>query len=204
METTTNFDFDAQVHGQAQVQPETVTVDESGNVIGNSFQKEVSMQEAMVIGQILDQMGLSDKYEIATARGKSTVTLKDITDEELGRLQRKINIATWSRLTIRCAKAVTNFASDVADYALNGAIAPTAVAVADAALTTGRVVGTAAVKAGAGVAASAFRNGRAAVTEIWNSNEIRDCGNEMKACWAGISNKLFGAGGSTGGWTKTA
>lgn len=180
------------------------TLDEHGTIIGDSFSKEMAPQEAMTVMGILSQMGMDDKSEMSVTQGRALVTIHDITPDELSRLQRKINIATWSQLTIKVAKTVTNFAADVADYALNGAVAPTAVAVADAAITTGRVVGTAAVKAGAGIVASGFRNGRAAVNEVWNSAEIRDCGAEIGRCWAGISSKLFGGSSSASGWAKTA
>lgn len=182
----------------------TTTIDaETGAQIPNGFQKSFeNKQEAALVMSVLDQCGLGDNYDYNSSKAGTVITINDINNEQLALLQRKINIATWSSRTIMVANAVTNFATDVADYALNGAVAPTAVAVTNAALTTGRVVGTAAVKVGAGVVTSLARNTRAAAVELSNSKEIKECGTELRACWEGISGKLFGSSGtSSNTWT---
>lgn len=182
----------------------TTTIDaETGAQIPNGFQKSFeNKQEAETVMMVLDQCGLGDHYDYTASKSGTVITISDVTQADIELLQRKINIATWSNRTILVANAITNFATDVADYALNGAVAPTAVAVTNAALTTGRVVGTAAVKVGAGVVTSLARNTRAAAVELSNSKEIKECGTELRACWEGISGKLFGSSGtSSNTWT---
>lgn len=186
------------------VETTTTTIDaETGEQIPTRFQKAFKdKNEAELVMSVLDQCGLSDNYDYNSSKAGTIITISDIDNEQLALLQRKINIATWSSRTIMVANAITNFATDVADYALNGAVAPTAVAVTNAALTTGRVVGTAAVKVGAGVVTSLAKNGRAAAIELSNSKEIKECGTELRACWEGISGKLFGSSGaSSSSWS---
>lgn len=182
----------------------TTTIDaETGAQIPNGFQKSFeNKQEAETVMMVLDQCGFGDHYDYTASKSGTVITISDVTQADIELLQRKINIATWSNRTILVANAITNFATDVADYALNGAVAPTAVAVTNAALTTGRVVGTAAVKVGAGVVTSLAHNTRAAAVELSNSKEIKKCGTELRACWEGISGKLFGSSGtSSNTWT---
>jgi hypothetical protein len=83
-------------------------------------------------------------------------------------------------------------------------LAPSAVAVAGAAITTGRIVGTAAVKTGAGILTSGLVNGHKAVREIKNSAEIKDCKKALSDIWSDVSNTLFGKSGSTSWKRKTA
>ena len=160
-----------------------------------------SKDEADTICNIADTLEID--YSQAKRDGKIIVTLENIDERQLDALKRKVNIKNWSVATMKVADGITNFMTDVADYALNGAVAPAAVSVANAALTTGRVVGTAGVKVFAGTTASLFRNGRMACREISNSSEIHDCCTEVSKCWSDVSNKLFGIGSNgscSDGW----
>lgn len=158
--------------------------------------------DAMMVLDTLDEMGWQDRYQFDA--NTKTLTLVNVSDRDMNILQRKTNIRNWSQKTIGVANAVTDFASDIADYTLNGAVAPTIGAVSNAALTTGRVVGTAAVKASAIVLASTIRNGRQAVTEIKNSKEVNDAWGEVKALGSDIASAIFGkdSAGTDSGWSR--
>lgn len=179
------------------------TIDENGVILADTYTKEVPLQDMVRITEVLTGLGFADRVSARVNGTKAVITLSNITEDELNVIERKINISNWSVATIEIAHKVSNFATDVADYALNGALAPTAVAVADATLTAGRVVGTAAIKAAAGITASALINGQAAVKEVWNSSEIKECGTQLKNVWNGISGKIFGKSASSS-WTKVA
>lgn len=152
--------------------------------------------EAAVVIRTLESLGYGDKYDFHSSKAGTTIEIQGLDSRQLAVLQRKINVNNWSQMTIHVADSVTNFATDVADYALNGALAPCVGSVANAGLTTARVVGTAGVKAGAMVATSLIRNTRAAATEIYNSREIAECGAELKGLWSDISGHLFGSSGA--------
>lgn len=190
---------------------ETIETDENGNlsVESNVFAKEFeNPAEAIQTTRLLDQLGMTDKYEMQMKGGKAFIVLQGIDSHDLDVLQRKIRINAWSSRTIAVADTVTGFATDVADYALNGAVAPVVGSVANAGITTARVVGTATVKAGAMVATSALKNGRRAVNEIRHSDEVQQCWAEVKKCGQDLASLLFGSdfkassdgAGSAGGW----
>lgn len=174
------------------------------DVQSNVFTKQfLTRKEALTVMDTLDELGMEDNYVFDNKT--KIMTLQGVEDKDLALLQRKVKIRTWSQRTIAVANTVTDFASDVADYALNGAVAPTIGAVSNAALTTGRVVGTAAVKASAMVLASTIRNGRAAVTEIKHSKEVNDAWSEVKGLGSDIADAIFGGSSSSDSdWTRAA
>lgn len=175
------------------------TIDQTGTILTNSFARAFdSRSEANLVLDVMDSLGMSNNYEINQNGNKYIITVKNIDEQQLDILQRKINIASWSTRTQQIANAVTNFATDIADYALNGAVAPTVGAISNAALTTGRVVGTATLKAGAMVSASVIRNGRAACTEIYNSREVKDVWKEAKGAISDIGAFIFGSSKGNG------
>lgn len=182
-----------------------VTIDsETGEVVQERFSKTFeSRQEANNLLDLLDSLGYEDSYE--TSDGGKTVILSGVNAEDLQLIQRKANIKLWSDRTQAVAKAVTTFATDVADYALNGALAPTAGAVVNAGMTTGRVVATAAVSVGAATLATTIRNGRAAARELSRNKDVRDAWNEVKGLGSDIGGLLFGSkGGTKSDWTTCA
>lgn len=177
-----------------EVDPQTgeVVVDETTS---QAFKKTFdSRKEANDMADLLDGLGYGDNYDIED-KGKSIV-LKGVTEYDLDVIQRKCNIKLWSDRTQAAAKAVTHFATDVADYALNGALAPTAGAVIDAGLTTGRVVGTAALTVGAATVATTIRNGRAAAKELRHNKDVKDAWSEVKALGSDLGGFLFGGNSS--------
>lgn len=181
-----------------EVDPQTgeVVVDETTS---QAFKKTFdSRKEVNDMADLLDGLGYGDNYDIED-KGKSIV-LKGVTEYDLDVIQRKCNIKLWSDRTQAAAKAVTHFATDVADYALNGALAPTAGAVIDAGLTTGRVVGTAALTVGAATVATTIRNGRAAAKELRHNKDVKDAWSEVKALGSDLGGFLFG--GSSSGKDK--
>lgn len=186
---------------------ETIETDQNGNVRvePNVFQKEFdNPAEAMQVVEALDQLGYGDNYALSMNKQKAVVILKGLDAKKMDTLQRKIRINNWSSRTVAIADTVTNFATDIANYALNGALAPAVGSVANAGITTARVVGTATIKAGAMVATSALKNGRLAAYEIRHSKEVSDCWTEVKKCGQDIASVLFGSepSNSTGnGWT---
>lgn len=177
-----------------EVDPQTgeVVVDETTN---QAYKKTFdSRKEANDMADLLEGLGYGDNYDIED-KGKSIV-IKGVTEYDLDVIQRKCNIKLWSDRTQAAAKAVTHFATDVADYALNGALAPTAGAVIDAGLTTGRVVGTAALTVGAATVATTIRNGRAAAKELRHNKDVKDAWSEVKALGSDLGGFLFGGNSS--------
>lgn len=177
-----------------EVDPQTgeVVIDETTN---QAFKKTFdSRKEVNDMADLLEGLGYGDNYDIED-KGKSIV-IKGVTEYDLDVIQRKCNIKLWSDRTQAAAKAVTHFATDVADYALNGALAPTAGAVIDAGLTTGRVVGTAALTVGAATVATTIRNGRAAAKELRHNKDVKDAWSEVKALGSDLGGFLFGGNSS--------
>lgn len=177
-----------------EVDPQTgeVIVDETTS---QAFKKTFdSRKEVNDMADLLEGLGYGDNYDIED-KGKSIV-IKGVTEYDLDVIQRKCNIKLWSDRTQAAAKAVTHFATDVADYALNGALAPTAGAVIDAGLTTGRVVGTAALTVGAATVATTIRNGRAAAKELRHNKDVKDAWSEVKALGSDLGGFLFGGNSS--------
>jgi hypothetical protein len=192
-----------EVQKMAEQDNTTVTVDENGQEVKRGFQKTFeNKEEAQVVIDTLEALGYGDNYDYNASKNDITIRITGLDERQIAVLQRKVNVNTWSSMTCNLANSVTNFATDVADYALNGALAPVVGSVANAGITTARVVGTAGVKAGAMVATSLIRNGRAAATEIYHSREIAECGNELKGLWSDISGHLFGSSGAkASSWT---
>ena len=191
-------DVTEEVKETIEVDPQTgeVVVDETTS---QAFKKTFdSRKEANDMADLLEGLGYGDNYDIED-KGKSIV-IKGVTEYDLDVIQRKCNIKLWSDRTQAAAKAVTHFATDVADYALNGALAPTAGAVIDAGLTTGRVVGTAALTVGAATVATTIRNGRAAAKELRHNKDVKDAWSEVKALGSDLGGFLFG--GSSSGKDK--
>lgn len=193
----------------AQKPQVTIDVDQNGNVQDvqtDAFQRTfTSRKELMETLDVLDSLGYQDKYNI-DADGKS-ITLTGVDDREMDIIQRKTRIAGWSKRTITVANAITNFTTDITDYALNGALAPAVGSVANAGLTVTRVAGTAVVKAGAMTLASTIRNGRLAATEIRHSKEVADCWDELKKCGSDIAAVLFGSdtgSDKSSGWGRVS
>lgn len=214
IEATDNTD-EKEIKGQEKENPdmknvteevkETIEVDpQTGEVVvdettSQAFKKTFdSRKEVNDMADLLEGLGYGDNYDIED-KGKSIV-IKGVTEYDLDVIQRKCNIKLWSDRTQAAAKAVTHFATDVADYALNGALAPTAGAVIDAGLTTGRVVGTAALTVGAATVATTIRNGRAAAKELRHNKDVKDAWSEVKALGSDLGGFLFG--GSSSGKDK--
>ena len=210
IEATDNTD-EKEIKGQEKENPdmknvteevkETIEVDpQTGEVVvdettSQAFKKTFdSRKEVNDMADLLEGLGYGDNYDIED-QGKSIV-IKGVTEYDLDVIQRKCNIKLWSDRTQAAAKAVTHFATDVADYALNGALAPTAGAVIDAGLTTGRVVGTAALTVGAATVATTIRNGRAAAKELRHNKDVKDAWSEVKALGSDLGGFLFGGNSS--------
>ena len=210
IEATDNTD-EKEIKGQKKENPdmknvteevkETIEVDpQTGEVVvdettSQAFKKTFdSRKEVNDMADLLEGLGYGDNYDIED-KGKSIV-IKGVTEYDLDVIQRKCNIKLWSDRTQAAAKAVTHFATDVADYALNGALAPTAGAVIDAGLTTGRVVGTAALTVGAATVATTIRNGRAAAKELRHNKDVKDAWSEVKALGSDLGGFLFGGNSS--------
>lgn len=176
-----------------------IDIDEEGNVTDvqeqTGFKKTFdSRQEANDTLDVLDQLGYSSNYDVAD--GGKSIVLHGLTEKDVAIIQRKVNITQWSKKTMAVANAVTDFATDVADYALNGALAPTTGAVINAAMTTGRVVATAGISIAAATAATTIRNGRKACREISRNRDVQDAWREVKGLGSDIGGFLFGGGSS--------
>ena len=192
------------IFDQVQGAPAQTTIDSNTLAIEDAVNMQQVFPSKAEARRVED---MAETLDIDCSIDKTTngylVTLKSVNKEQLSILQRKLNIQKWSIATINVAQTVTHFVEDVADYALNGAIAPAAVSVADAAFTTGRVVGTAAVRIGAGTLATTVKNGRQMYKDLANASEIKDCGREFGQLFSDISTKLTGTS-SNSGWTVVA
>ncbi len=186
------------------------TIDQSGNVISvgtveQNFDNAATATTVFSIARSLEINAQIMTTQDSQGNDVFKVTLVNPTPEQIGLLERKTAITTWSVAATTVANNVTNALTQVGDYALNGAVAPTAVAVANAAFTTGRVVGTAVTRVAAGTVGSLAFNGRVAMKEITNSKEVHDCCREVKQCFADAGSglaKLFGINqnGGLGNW----
>lgn len=154
-----------------------------------------SRKEAMQMADTLDSLGYQENYQLVD-NGKSVV-LVNVTARDVNIIQRKCNIYLWADRTKAVANTVTDFATDIADYALNGALAPTAGAVINAGLTTGRVVATAGLTVAAATVATTVRNGRTMVKELKNNKEVKDAWAEVKGLGSDIGAALFGGSSSS-------
>lgn len=159
------------------------TIDQNGNVI-NSGELQKAFKDAELALQVYRtalSLEIQAKMAVdANDPNKIIITLVDATPEQLGMLKRKTTIANWSKAATKMANTVTNAVTQVGDYALNGALAPTVVAGANMVFTTGRVAGTALTRAAAGTTASLLFNGRVAVKEIAKSREVDAVCHEFK------------------------
>lgn len=177
----------------------TIDVTDSSNPVveeTHGFRKEFkSRKEAVQMADTLDSLGYQDNYALED-NGRAIV-LTNVTARDVNIIQRKCNIYFWADRTKAVANTVTDFATDVADYALNGALAPTAGAVINAGLTTGRVVATAGLTVAAATVATTVRNGRTMVKELKNNKEVKDAWNEVKGLGADIGAAIFGSSGES-------
>lgn len=196
--STTNATSTASTMGANTTGTTTIDVTDSGNPIveeTHGFKKDfASRKEAMQMADTLDSLGYQDNYQLV-GNGKSVV-LTNVTARDVNIIQRKCNICIWADRTKAVANTVTDFATDVADYALNGALAPTAGAVINAGLTTGRVVATAGLTVAAATVATTVRNGRTMVKELKNNKEVKDAWAEVKGLGSDIGAAIFGSSDS--------
>lgn len=179
-----------------------VTIDaQTGDVESSAVAVDCNTRkEANDIVDIADSMGLDTEIKKTTAANGGcifTVVVVEATDRQLDTLARKCNIRQWSSNVIGAANKVTNFMTDVADFALNGALAPSAVAVTRAAGRTAAVAGRAGIVIAAGVATTVIQNGREVYKELSHDPTIQECGLELKGLWGDVSGKLFGSTGSS-------
>lgn len=176
----------------------TIDVTDASNPVveeTHGFKKTFDKRnEAMQMADTLDSLGYQENYHLAD-NGKSIV-LVNVTARDVNIIQRKCNIYIWADRTKAVANSVTDFATDVADYALNGAIAPTAGAVINAGFTTGRVVATAGLTVAAATVATTVRNGRTMVKELKNNREVKDAWAEVKGLGSDIGSAIFGSSDS--------
>lgn len=129
---------------------------------------------------------------------KIQVTLHDVDDEQLAQIERKISISNWSKNLIAVAGRARDGITNMGDFALNGALVPTAGAVVQATARTAQVAGVAAVRLGAIVTDSAITEGRMAVRRlatdpvVWKAaGSVKELGSDIKS---GLTS-LFGSFG---------
>ena len=202
-----NVDINEILKGEStmnQNQQTTIDVTDSGNPVveeTHGFKKDfASRKEAMQMADTLDALGYQENYQLVD-NGKSVV-LVNVTARDVNIIQRKCNIYLWADRTKAVADTVTDFATDIADYALNGALAPTAGAVINAGLTTGRVVATAGITIAAATVATTIRNGRTMAKELKNNREVKDAWAEVKGLGSDVGAAIFGGSdSSSSSWT---
>lgn len=177
------------------------------NTVSKTFDDvNVAMTVYRIALSLEIQAAIATDHDDAENKDVFVVTLTNVTNDQIGLLERKTAITNWSQAATQVANSVTNALTQVGDYALNGALAPTATAVANAAFTTARVVGTAATRVATGTIASLAFNGRIMAKEIGNSKEVAACFSEVKQCFSDAGKgfaKLFGVNmQGNGGWNE--
>ena len=209
MTQMTDEQIKAALNGQTQEEQKvTTTIDVSadGNVQGvtEGFQHTFTTnKDALPTLDVLDEMGLVDGTDYTYDSRSKTLVLA-VTQEQLDEVQHRTRVRERSGRIVTRANAITAVASNVLDYGLHAGLVPVAGSVANATLTTGRVVVGAGLKMGAAVAASGIRNGRKLATEVYHSPEIRDCANEVGSALSDLGNFFFGKSSGANGWQRVS
>lgn len=197
------------LNGQTQEEQkvtQTIDVDADGKVqnVADGFQHTFEKNsDALPTLDVLDEMGFVEGTDYSYESASKTLTLA-VTEEQLDEIQHRTRVREWSSRIVTTANAITSVASNVVDYGLNAGVVPVAGSVANATLTTGRVVIGAGLKAGASIAASGIRNGRKLATEVYHSPEIRECASEVSSALSDLGNFFFGKSSGANGWQRVS
>lgn len=210
MQTYTDEEIKAALGGEEpqeeQKVTQTIDVDANGKVQGVSegFRHVFSKNsEALPTLDVLEEMGLVQDTDYTYDTSTKTLVLA-VTEDQLDEIQHRTRVREWSGRIVTTANAITAVASNVVDYGLNAGLVPVAGSVANATLTTGRVVVGAGLKMGASVAASGIRNGRKLATEVYHSPEIRECASEVSSALSDLGNFFFGKSSGANGWQRVS
>ena len=95
------------------------------------------------------------------------------------------------------ANKVSNFVSDTADFALNGAVVPAATSIYTAGTKIAFVGGKAVARTAASVVNTTLVEATQAVLEIATDKTVNETISTVKTVGKMIGNKLFGASGNT-------
>ena len=154
-------------------------------------------------------VAIANVYSVKTTVGatmvdgepKIEVTLRSVDDAQLEQIERKLQISNWSRNIITIAGRARDGITNMGDFALNGALVPTAGAVVEATARTAQIAGVAAVRLGSVVTSAAISESRMAVKRlaadpvVWKAaGDVKNLASDVKS---GIG-ALFGAIGKGG------
>lgn len=188
-----------------------VISDENGNVTADATQSAepvenknarmtvTTVEEANDVLAIAGGFGVkgSVSAEIVDNKPVVVVTLEDVSDEQLDKISRRCNIKQWSDAVTGAANKVSNFVSDTADFALNGAVVPAATSVYAAGAKIAGVGSKAVVRTAASVVNTTLVEATQAVLEIATDKTVNETVSTIKTVGKMIGNKLFGASGNT-------
>ncbi len=154
-------------------------------------------------------VAIAEIYGVKTSMGatmvgdtpKIEVTLHSVDDAQLEQIERKLRISNWSNSVIAIAGRARDGITNMGDFALNGALVPTAGAVVEATARTAQIAGVAAVRLGSVVTSATINEGRMAVKRlaadpvVWKAAaDVKSLADDVKS---GIS-ALFGSIGKGG------
>ena len=184
--------------------------DENGNVTADATQSTAvdnknaritvnTVEEANDIIAIAGGFGVKGNISTGIVENKPViiVTLENVSDIQLDKISRRCNIKQWSDAVTGAANKVSNFVSDTADFALNGAVVPAATSVYAAGAKIASVGSKAVVRTAASVVNTTLVEATQAVLEIATDKTVNETISTVKTVGKMIGNKLFGASGNT-------
>ena len=109
-----------------------------------------------------------------------TVVLKKISDEDLGRLEKRIGLAKIGNAIVRISNKVTDTLSDIGDFALNDALVPAATAAGKATMRTAGITGVAGARIIGSITSSAISEASTAAFRLASDPIIHQAGKDLK------------------------
>lgn len=109
-----------------------------------------------------------------------TVTLKEISDDNLSRLEKRIGFAKMRNAVVRISDKVTETLSDIGDFALNDALVPAATAAGKATMRTAGITGVAGARILGSITSSAISEASTAAFRLASDPIIHQAGKDLK------------------------
>lgn len=109
-----------------------------------------------------------------------TVTLKEISDDNLSRLEKRIGFAKMRNAVVRVSDKVTETLSDIGDFALNDALVPAATAAGKATMRTAGITTVAGARIIGSITSSAISEASTAAFRLASDPIIHQAGKDLK------------------------
>lgn len=113
-----------------------------------------------------------------------TVILKEISDDNLSRLEKRIGFAKMSNAVVRISDKVTETLSDIGDFALNDALVPAATAAGKATMRTAGITTVAGARIISSITSSAISEASTAAFRLASDPIIHQAGKDLKMAGA--------------------